>query len=438
MSLPATDREFPFGVAGDPGTVLLAGRSGGQAETLGEHELRLGRPPNAIARDELAGSGLTGRGGGGFPFARKLLTAAESTGPKLVVVNASESEPASNKDRTLLELRPHLVIDGAVVAARTVGAGEVVFYGHQGRATRHLQAAIDERRRHSWDDGVNCSVALGPTGYISGESSSVLQQLEGGPARPVRRSTPAAVRGVAGRPTLVSNVETYAHVALLARYGAAWFRSLGSPESPGSTLITLHGSVPQPGLVVEVTHPVAIGEILGALAGRSEPPRAVLLGGYAGAWLPGGVAWSVPVDRHRLAAAGAGRGCGLIGVLSDQACGLVETARLVRYLAGQSAGQCGPCIFGLPELSEHLAAALDGAGGRRTLKRMQELAAAIPGRGACSHPDGVVRLVQSATDVFSADLVMHRRRGRCGRSRCEATSGFPLPAPLRLLPGGGR
>lgn len=426
-----------FGVTGGRGTRLLAGppRSQGR-EALADHDRRLppldlGRWSPTELRDEIRASGLLGRGGGQFPAATKLDVAAAAAGTPIVVVNAAEGEPASRKDKTLLELRPHLVLDGAEVAAAAVGADEVVVYLHRSRgcSTASVEEAIHQRRLGR-PPGVGMGVVDAPGGYVTGETSAVVSFLDGAVALPRRTGVPAAVTGVGRRPTVVNNVETVAHLALVARYGARWFREAGSPQSPGSTLVTLAGAVGVPGAVAEILGPVTIGGVLATVGGLDAPPRAVLLGGYAGTWIDGEVAWRTPIERHALRAAGASLGCGLVAVLGHDACGLAETARLLRWLAGQSAGQCGPCFLGLPALSAILDDVVAGTAGRRDLRRIRDVAASVRGRGACGHPTGSVGLLDSAIETFDPELRRHLRR-----QACEAAPGkgyFPLPADYRV------
>jgi NADH:ubiquinone oxidoreductase subunit F (NADH-binding) len=421
-----------FGVAGSPGTRLLAGpaRSSG-TETLAGHDHRLGIvdlddvTPQAL-RDTVRASGLLGRGGAGFPTATKLDLAAASPGTPIVVVNASEGEPASRKDHTLLELRPHLILDGAHVAAAAVGAHEIVVYSHHAnrRANAALLGALGERR----DAGrANVPVRMinAPDRYVAGETSAVVSYLSGNGALPRRGAQPAAKVGIAGRPTVVNNAETFVHLALIARFGPAWFSQVGTPEVPGSTLITLAGSVAVPGLVVEIVGPVTIGHVLESMGGLDAVPRAVLLGGYGGTWITGEAAWHTPLERHHLGALGLSLGCGLVAVLDNDACGLVETARLLRWLAGQSSGQCGPCVFGLPSLAELMDDIAAGKSRRADLRRLREHAASVRGRGACGHPTGAVNLVESALETFTPELAVHLRGAVCDPS--DVSSPFPLP-----------
>ncbi|MDQ1495074.1 MAG: hypothetical protein QOG69_1557, partial [Actinomycetota bacterium] len=266
-------------------------------------------------------------------------------------------------------------------------------------------------------------------GFVGGESSAVVSALSGGRAAPVRRTQPAAASGIHGRPTVVSNVETLSHVALAARFGASWYRSAGSAQAPGSTLLTLAGGVSEPGLVVETTGAVDFATLITTFGDFAEPPRAILLGGYGGRWVSGGAAWNVPIDRGLLRRAGVPLGCGLVAPLPASACGLEVTVRLLDYLADQSAGQCGSCLFGLPRLAAQLRDVVDGVATRGEVRRIFELAQSVSGRGACAHPDGAVALLESAFEVFRDDVRAHARGRHCGG---RASGWFPLPRDSEL------
>jgi len=250
---------------------------------------------------------------------------------------------------------------------------------------------------------------------VAGESSAVVNVLEGGGALPKRRPQPVAVSGVRGRPTVVSNTESLSHLALLGRFGVDWFTMAGSPEAPGSTLLTLAGGVSNPGLVVEVLSPVQLGEILRTHGGVHEPPSGVLIGGYGGRWIGGEAAFHAPLDRAALKRAEVGLGCGIIAPLTPTGCGLATTLILLDFLAGESAGQCGPCVLGLPALADELAAIIDGLATKGDIKRLTSTALGLRGRGDCAHPDGAIALLESALDVFSDDAAHHARGRHCGR-----------------------
>lgn len=375
------------------------------------HEQRYGSlsygDPTALLRT-VAESGLTGRGGAAFPMYRKLLSVAEAarrTGrTPVVVANGAEGEPASRKDRTLLRLSPHLVLDGLQLAAAAVGAEEAHLAVEDGAS--YLESALGQRH-----DPVPVRVVRLPKRFLSGESSALVQYVSGGAALPRYQNPPVRERGVHRAPTLVQNVETLAHLALIARYGPDWFRSAGTPAQPGSALCTVHVAGREP-RVVEAPFGMPLHRLL-PLDGMS----AVLLGGYHGTWLPAVEAAQLTLDSADL-------GAGVLADLPADRCGPAETARVLRYLALQSAGQCGPCLNGLPRIAAAFATlATPGpqGGTRADVARWSGL---VEGRGACHHPDGTVRLVRSALTTFASELDAH------ANGFCTATDGTPLlPVP---------
>ncbi|WP_261557381.1 NADH-ubiquinone oxidoreductase-F iron-sulfur binding region domain-containing protein [Frankia tisae] len=414
------------------------------AADLGSHYRRCGpvpwRGPGGHLLAEIRDSGLTGRGGAAFPTWRKLSAVAAAAHPDtgrlggrrraapggtrrpgtpVVVANAAEGEPESAKDATLLVAAAHLVLDGLQLAAEAVGAGEAYVHVKPGAAAQSVRRAVAERRAAGWD---RCQIEVreAPATFLAGEASAVVAALEGAPARPRAHWRPLADDGLHGRPTLVHNVETLAHLAMIARWGAAWFRSVGTADEPGTLLVTVTGTVAAPG-VVEVPYGTPLGDLLGLRGGAVEPVGALRLGGYAGTWLPVEVGPQVAMSRAGLAPWGAEPGPGIVSVLPAGACGLAETARIVAYLAAQNAGQCGPCVSGLPQLARSVAGmarvagpdtAPDGENPAQAASRALRLAALVSGRGACHHPDGAARLVHSALRTFAADIRAHAQ-GHC-------------------------
>jgi NADH:ubiquinone oxidoreductase subunit F (NADH-binding) len=411
-----------------------------------QSDRRSSRRDAAALIDEIERAGLRGRGGGGFPAAAKMgaVMATRSGRPlgrwsarPLVVVNGVEGEPGSLKDRTLLEALPHLVLDGAAAAARAVGADEVIVCvcEQADPARASVTHAIHERRRGAAEDP-RWHVASVPAGYITGQESALVSFLNGKPAKPTFTPPMPFERGVRDRPTLVNNPETLAHVALIARHGARWFRALGTPTHPGSALITLGGQVAYPG-VYEIEHGSSLSSLIDAAGGATEQVRAVLIGGYAGSWVDGSHLDSIALSDDELAPYGARLGTGVLTLLGAASCGLAETTRVTRWLAQESAGQCGPCKHGLNSLARTLEAALVGVGELPDpdhRRRLAHLMSIVRGRGACSHPDGTVRFVGSAVEVFAPELADHMRHGRC--AACERPGALPLPAGTRLVAGG--
>jgi NADH:ubiquinone oxidoreductase subunit F (NADH-binding) len=349
--------------------------------------------------------GLRGRGGDGYPLAAKLEAVARRRGRPVVVLNGAEGEPASRKDTTMLDRSPHLVLDGAALAAEAVGGTEVVVWLARDPAgpARPVHAAIAERATEL-SEQVSFRVEYGPRRYIAGEASAVVNHLSGGPAKP-RAGPHATERGVHGRPTLVANAETLAQVGLLARHGVRWFRTVGDPDEPGTLLVTLAGAVRRHG-VVEIPSGTAIGQVLDA-GWPVGTPQAVLVGGYGGGWLPWPYAARVPLTTRGLRAAGGTLGAGLLAVLPADRCGLVETASLAGWLAGESSGQCGPCVNGLPALAAALRGLALGPVEPAAAERLIRWSGMVTGRGLCHHPDGVAQLVQSALVVFGPEIAAH-------------------------------
>lgn len=395
-------------------------------EHLDDHLRRLGPRPvgGSWLIEELERAGLTGKGGAGFPVWRKWAgIAGRQGGDAVIVVNASEGEPLSAKDRTLLSIRPHLILDGAALAAESVGAGEVVVYVAEGsgRAASQLPRLLRERRTRHREARVG--VVATAHAYVAGESSAAARRISGGPALP--RFTPPHVseRGVFEQPTLVQNAETLAHIALIARRGAGWFRELGTDSAPGTTLMTLAGNVRRPG-VHEVELGSTVRDATALAGGPTSPPAGALLGGYFGTWLPAEGLAGLPLDGTR-----APLGCGVLALLPAGSCGLVESARILAYLAAQAAGQCGPCVYGLAALREAVSRLAVSNASRDDVERIRRWAVIVKGRGACRHPDGAAGQLESALDAFADHLPLHLSGERC--AGLDA-AGFPPPPGVTL------
>ncbi|HTZ91007.1 MAG TPA: NADH-ubiquinone oxidoreductase-F iron-sulfur binding region domain-containing protein [Streptosporangiaceae bacterium] len=409
-----------------------------RAATLREHSARFGplranaaRRGNRDLLDQIAAAGLTGRGGASFPTAKKMRAVAAGRGPAVVVANGMESEPASEKDQALLARAPHLVLDGISVAATAVGAAEahLCLSRTRGWLVDSVLAAIAEREQ-AGADRIGVAVHELPHHYVSSEETALVHWLNGGEAKPTSTPPRPFERGVGKRPTLVDNVETLAHVALIARYGAAWFREAGTGGGAGTMLTTVAGAVSRPG-VYEVEAGTSVGDVL-ELAGLRERSEAVLIGGYFGTWHDLEVIADLPFTAAGLRPAGGSPGAGVLFALPAGTCGLAEAARIMRYLASQGAQQCGPCIFGLPAIADDLAQLAAGRPEGDPLSRMQRRFGVISGRGACRHPDGAVRMAASAIRTFGADAHAHARRRPClaaHRGR-QQTALLPVPRPF--------
>ena len=329
---------------------------------LADHDAPFGPAPfgsGLIAAVDQAG--LRGRGGALFPTSVKLRSVAAGRGRRIVVVNGAEGEPMSVKDRVLLESAPHLVLDGAVAAAAAVGADTIVVAIPHARVHAHasVDAALAQR-----DDRPRIRVAGVPDAFLSGEETALVAALEGRAPKPALTPPRPSERGLKRRPTLVQNTETMAHIALIARHGPGWFRALGPADHPGSTLVSLDGCVAYPA-VHEIAVGTRVGDFLERAGGLTEPARAVLLGGYHGTWVDADRAASLRLENDQLARRRLTFGAGVLVALPQSACPVAEVSRVMSWLAGETAGQCGPCVHGLAAIAAEVADVRAGRAGRR-------------------------------------------------------------------------
>lgn len=347
--------------------------------------------------DALEEAGLTGRGGAGFPTATKLRAAAEHGAN--VIVNACDGEPGARKDAWVVSHHLDEVVAGAALAAGR-RSGRVRYAAHRGSATETAlrTAGLD--------------VLAVPHRYVSSEETSLISLAHGGLARPMTKRAPFVTGGRDStgrrmRPTLVLNAETAWRISQVHQYGPAWFRHFGTPEQPGPRLVTVHGHVARPGVLATVAG-VRLVDLLATVA-PLHPESAVLVGGLAGGFLAAdevrGALWS----DAGLASYGTGTGAGLIEVLDPRVCPLEDLIARLRYAAGESAGQCGPCMFGLPRLADHVAA-LVAHPDQAMVDQVHARIGLLPGRGACRFPDGIARFAASALRVHHDHLLLHAAR----------------------------
>ena len=407
---------------------VLTGVRPGHALTLAEHRALHGplHPMSAKHLIELVErSALHGHGGAGFPVATKLAAVARGRRPRVVVANGSEGEPASRKDETLLAGTPHLVLDGLVLAAQALDARDAIIAVERTRtlALHAVKLAVSERAA-AGEDGVSIRVVPVPGRYVAGEESALVHLINGGEAKPTTVPPRPFERGVNGRPTLIQNVETLAHLALIGRHGADWFRTLGPSEEPGSALVTLGGAVARPA-VYEVALGSRFESLIAAAGGETEPVAAYLIGGYFGTWVRRDALTAGRLSTTHLREVSASLGAGVIMALPATACGLTETARVMQYLADETAGQCGPCVHGLRSLSDRMHEIARTQTTPKMRKDLERWSSMIVGRGGCRLPDGAVRFLHSAQIAFADEFDVHQR-GRCRATRHEPV--LPIPA----------
>lgn len=402
----------------------------GHIETHGPLNMALGRDGSwqSAFLASLEASGLAGRGGGAFPTSIKLALARTGGRGGAIVVNGMEGEPASDKDKLLLSRAPHLVLDGAQYVAAVCRADRIVVCIPAGRdpVATVVRHAIRDRAHHRYAR-VAEEVVRPPDRFVAGEESALVNWIDSGQSLPRFRPDKGVQLHIGRRPALVQNTETLAHIALIARLGPEPFRARGTTEEPGTCLVTIGGTVSQPG-VVEVDRGTPLWDIV-MLSKPVVPVQALLIGGYGGSWV-GPEQFAIPYSSVSLRAIEASAGVGVIVVLGEPACGVAESARIARYLADQSAGQCGSCVYGLPAIASDMALLAQGDIGVDLIPRLHHRLRQVAGRGACRHPDGAVSVVRSALSVFATDIAAHARGEPCAYRSTRTSLRFPRPMAL--------
>ncbi|QIM22566.1 formate dehydrogenase [Phycicoccus sp. HDW14] len=343
--------------------------------------------------DDLAAAGLTGRGGAAFSTAVKL-RAARDHGAALIV-NACDGEIGAAKDGFVVEHHLDELLHGAaLVAGRNRGTR---FAAHRGSRTAALLAAA----------GVD--VLEAPDRYVSSEETSLVSLAQGGLARPMTKRRPFVTGGRDAdgrtvRPTVVLNAETVWRIAQVDAFGPTWFRSFGTEAEPGPRLVTLAGAVAHPG-VLETEAGVPFADLLTA-CGADPDAEHVVVGGLGGALLGVPDARECRWSSADLARLGASVGPGVVDVLDPARCPLDTVGRFLDHAAGETAGQCGPCMFGVPSLAAAWHRLTERPSGAAA-DEMRRVAGLLPGRGACRFPDGVSRFAGSALRTLEPHLAAH-------------------------------
>ncbi len=358
-------------------------------ETLADYQARGGLellaalPPNDRIVEELKASGLTGYGGAGFPTGIKWDAVAREPAPRYVVVNADEGEPGTIKDRYVMELRPHLFLEGVVIAMRFAEAAAGFIYIREEYATARarLEGAIDEFRAAGLLGDTTLELVVGAGAYIAGEESAMLESMEGRRAMPRLRPPFPAQVGYLGRPTLINNVETLAHLPAILENGGAWWAGLGTREAAGTRLWSVSGAVAKPGCY-EAPNGITTRELVDEHAGGfTEEPGAIVPGGAASGILPP-QALDVPLTRDGLREYGAGVGSAAVQVFPKRYSPLRLLAETMRFFAEESCQKCTPCRIGNRAL-HHLCEELEHGEATMTREKVDEWLLAMEKTSIC-------------------------------------------------------
>jgi len=381
--------------------------------------------------EQIRHSGLRGRGGAGFPTAEKWARVRAAPGSlKYVVCNGDEGDPGAFMDRMLMESYPYRVIEGIAIGAYATGATEGYLYVRReyALAAERLRAALREcEQRGLLGDrmcGTNHHLHLhlfeGAGAFVCGEETALIASLEGRRGMPRHRPPYPAECGLWGRPTLVSNVETFVVVPWILRNGPASFAALGTQTSRGTKVFALAGKVRRGGLI-EVPMGISIRQIVEEIGGGIRDGRrlkAVQIGGPSGGCVPAELA-DTPVDYEALRSAGAMMGSGGLVVLDESDC-MVDIARyFLSFTQSQSCGQCAPCRVGTRRMLDILERLCAGRGRPEDLQKLEHLAQMVAQTSLCglgrTAPNPVLTTLRYFRDEYEAHL-----RGRCPARRCPA------------------
>jgi NADH-quinone oxidoreductase subunit F len=395
---------------------IAAGGGGGLAAAMRDEPARV--------VDEVAASGLRGRGGAGFPTGTKWRSVIEASGdaqPR-IVCNAAEGEPGTYKDRALLARNPYQVLEGLLIAAYAVGAPGAVLatkrqYTHE---VERLATARGEMRDAGWLGADRLEIALGPDEYLFGEESALLEVIEG--KLPMPRILPPYMYGLhatmqSPNPTVVNNVETLAHVATIVRDGADAFRAQGTQEAPGTMVFTLIGDVANPG-VYELPLGTSLRTLVEDIGGASDVKA--LYSGSSNAVIPAGLL-DLPMDFDSFTEAGTGLGSGGFIVYDTSRCMVQAAATLSRFLAVESCAQCPPCKLHGVEIHERLDALCRGEGSRADLGEIERRCGLVTDANRCYLPVGHALVVRSALEAFADEFERAAAQG------CDHDDELPMP-----------
>jgi NADH:ubiquinone oxidoreductase subunit F (NADH-binding)/(2Fe-2S) ferredoxin/NAD-dependent dihydropyrimidine dehydrogenase PreA subunit len=392
--------------------------------------------------EEIKKSGLRGRGGGGFPTARKwesCRSAPSSDSTRYVICNADEGDPGAYMDRSLLEGNPHSVLEGMVIGAYAMGShdGYVYVRLEYPLALKNLGIALNQAREYGFlgqnilGSGFDFDVKISRGGgaFICGESTALMASLEGKVGEPRPKHIHTALQGLYGKPTNLNNVETWANVPPIINRGADWYRQIGTEGSKGTKIFSLVGKINNTGLV-EVPMGITLREIIYDIGGgipRGRKFKAIQTGGPSGGCLPESLI-DLPVDFDRLTGVGAMMGSGGMIVMDENTC-MVDIARyFIKFLTEESCGKCVPCREGLDRMLDILTDITEGKGKEGDIELLEELGGVIKEASLCALGGTAPNPVLSTIRYFRDEYETHVREKRCPAGVCKALITFKIDA----------
>jgi NADH:ubiquinone oxidoreductase subunit F (NADH-binding) len=415
---------FPQGVAEKHETLdAYRGRGGYQALTKA-----LKTTPEEVI-NLISEAGLRGRGGAGFPTGKKwALTRECAEQPRYFVMNGGEDEPGSKKDRVLMEYLPHLVVEGAIIAAYAVGAAKVFLYinARYDAATQSITNALAEAKSAGYcgqnivGSGFTLDIEIipAPHNYVAGEDTAALEVIEGKAPLPRQKPPFPVTVGLFGKPTSVNNVETVANVAPIILHGVDWYRRFGTPESPGTMIFSLGDDVKRPG-IYELPYGTTLRTLIEACGGGTRDDKkikAIMPAAPSSAFLPANKI-DTPLEPNSMRQAGSTLGCGVVRVISEGTCMVEEVLRISEFFTAESCGQCPACRMETNTLTALLKKVQQGQGGQPILEQFGKILAFNKGKGFCNLIAMPGPPIESAIKLFPDDFAAHLNSGRCPASQ---------------------
>jgi NADP-reducing hydrogenase subunit HndC len=399
------------------------------------HEMK---PQDVI--EEIKKSGLRGRGGGGFPIGMKWEFAAKAQGDqKYVVCNADEGDPGAFMDRSVLEGDPHAVLEAMAIAGYAIGASQGYIYvrAEYPIAVERLTIAINQAKelgllgKNIFGMGFDFDIGirLGAGAFVCGEETALLTSVEGKRGEPRPRPPFPANEGLWAKPTIINNVETYANITRIIRYGADWFASMGTEKSKGTKVFALAGKIKNTGLI-EVPMGTTLRTIVYDIGGgilNDKKFKAVQIGGPSGGCIPASLL-DTPIDYDNLIAAGAMMGSGGLIVMDEDTC-MVDIARFfLEFTQDESCGKCPPCRIGTKRMLELLTKITEGKGTMEDIDNLETLAKTIKSSALCALGQTAPNPILSTLKYFRSEYEAHIKEKKCPAGVCKSLLSYEIMA----------
>ena len=397
--------------------------------------------------DEVRSSGLRGRGGGGFPTGLKWESARKAEGsPKYVIVNCDEGDPGAFMDRALMEGNPHSVLEGLMIGAYAIGSemGFIYVRAEYPLAVENARVSISQARDYGLlgedilGSGFDFDVRLhrGAGAFVSGESTALMNAIEGKVGEPKPKYVHTSERGLWSRPSLLNNVETWANIPLIINMGAGWFSSIGTERSKGTKIFSLVGKVNNTGLV-EVPMGMTLREIIFDIGGGipgGKRVKGVQTGGPSGGIIPEGHL-DTPVDFDELTRLGSMMGSGSIIVLDEDTCAVDLARYFVDFLCDESCGKCVPCREGLRQMRDILGGIVAGRGKIEDLDALEDIAGVMKAASLCALGRTAANPALSTIRHFKDEYLAHIEDQRCPALVCEGLISYFIRPDLCIACG---